>query len=261
MGTLPAGRRTATQAAFVLGVLGGWYLWSARHAGQELAMPGPVEAAGAFVAYLRSGDLPRMAGITLEAIAVGLGIAIALALVVTSLALFFRRVAWVVELLTTVLHPMPSVAMLPLVVLWIGIGFPGVVALIVNSSLWPLLLNAYVGFRAVHRTYLEVGRNLGLGRVRLVGAVMIPAALPYLLAGLKTAWARSWQTVIAAEIVFGTVTGAEGLGWFIFEALQFVDVSRILAGIAVIVVIGLVMERVVFETLERRTVLRWGMSR
>ncbi len=261
MQTLSPGKRTLVQGAFALLILAAWHVWSIQHLGEQFAMPPPLEVARAFFQYVVSGELVRKAVLTMEAIAVGLAIGIVLALILTSLALLFRQVASVVELLTTMLHPMPSVAMLPLVILWIGIGFPGVVALIINSCLWPLLLNAYMGFRAVHRTYLEVGRNVGLRGVRLIVSVMVPSAFPYLMAGLKTAWARSWQTVIAAEMVFGTVTGAEGLGWFIFEALEFVDFARIIGGIVVIVIIGLFMERVVFEWLERQTILKWGMSR
>lgn len=261
METLSRGKRTLVQGAFVLLVLVVWHVWSARRLGDQFAMPPPSVVAGSLLQYLASGELLRKALMTMEAIAVGLGASIVLALLFTSLALFSRRFASVVELVTTILHPMPSVAMLPLVILWVGIGFPGVVALTINSSLWPMLINSYMGFRAVHRTYLEVGRNIGLRGLRLVGSVMVPSALPYLVAGLKTAWARSWQTVIAAEMVFGTVTGAEGLGWFIFEALEFVDFARIMAGIAIIVIIGILMERVVFESLERQTILKWGMSR
>lgn len=261
MQTLSPGKRTLVQGVFALLTVAAWHVWSIQHAGEQFAMPPPGQVGRAFLEYLVSGELLRKAFLTMEAVAVGLGIGIGLALIFTSLALFSRRMASVVELLTTMLHPMPSVAMLPLVILWIGIGFPGVVALIVNSCLWPMLLNSYMGFRAVHRTYLEVGRNVGLRGVRLIVSVMVPSALPYLLAGLKTAWARSWQTVIAAEMVFGTVTGAEGLGWFIFEAMEFVDFARIIAGIVVIVIIGLLMERVVFEWLERQTILKWGMSR
>jgi len=159
------------------------------------------------------------------------------------------------------MHPMPSVAMIPLVIVWIGIGFSGVVALTINSCLWPILLNSYTGFRAVHVTYMEVGRNVGLRKFKLILHVMIPSALPYLLAGLKVAWARSWRTVVAAEMVFGTTSASEGIGWFIFEALQYVNFSQILSGVLVIILFGIVMERGVFETIEKKTVIRWGMSK
>lgn len=261
MQELTAGKRTLVQAGAVLLVLLTWTIWSLQTAGAPTFMPPPWEVGVAIAKYLASGELVHNAGITLTAIAAGLALSVLIAAVLSLLAFYSTRAGYCVEALVTLLHPMPSVAMIPLVILWVGIGFPGLVALMVNSCLWPLLLNGMTGFRAVHRTYLEVARNIGMRRIHMIAAVMIPSALPFLMAGFKTAWARSWRTAVAAEMVFGTTTGAEGLGWFIFEALQYVDYSRILAGLFVIIVIGIAVERLVFETIERQTIIRWGMAR
>ena len=258
---LTAWRRTLVQGVFCLLVLLVWSLWSLQHQGETTFMPPPWDVVHHTLQYVLSGELPYKAWMTLTAIGTGLLLSIVLAALLAGLALYSTRAGYALEALVTLLHPMPSVAVIPLVILWIGIGFQGIVTLTVNSCLWPLLLNALTGFRAVHRTYMEVGQNIGMRRIHLIVAVMIPSALPYLLAGFKTAWARSWRTAVAAEMVFGATTGAEGLGWFIFEALQFVDFSRILAGIFVIIIIGLLVERLGFETVERYTIVRWGMAR
>jgi NitT/TauT family transport system permease protein len=227
----------------------------------EMTMPPPLEVGRVFLNFLLSGELVIKLYFTVLAIVVGLLASIVIAMIMTTSALLFTRAAYIVEVLTTIMHPMPSVAMIPLVIVWIGIGFSGVVALTINSCLWPILLNSYTGFRAVHVTYMEVGRNVGLRKFSLILSVMIPSALPYLLAGLKVAWARSWRTVVAAEMVFGTTSASEGIGWFIFEALQYVNFSQILSGVFVIILFGILMERGVFETIEKRTVIRWGMSK
>ncbi|MFQ5840607.1 MAG: ABC transporter permease [Candidatus Methylomirabilales bacterium] len=256
-----AGKRTLIQGIFALFVLTLWAIWSTRYRGDATFMPPPWEVGVAIVRYLGSGELLYKARITLTAIGAGLLLSIALAAVMSLLALYSSRTGYALEALVTLLHPMPSVAVIPLVILWIGIGFQGIVVLTLNSCLWPLLLNTMTGFRAVHQTYMEVGRNIGMRQIHMIVAVMIPSALPYILTGLKTAWARSWRTAVAAEMVFGATTGAEGLGWFIFEALQFVDFSRILAGLFIIIIIGLAVERLAFETVERWTIIRWGMAR
>jgi NitT/TauT family transport system permease protein len=214
-----------------------------------------------FLNFILTGELLYKLYYTVLAILVGLVVSIIIAILMTSSALLYTRAAYVVEVLTTIFHPMPSVAMIPLVIVWVGIGFEGVVALTINSCLWPILLNAYTGFRAVHKTYMEVGRNVGLRKFKLILHVMIPSALPYLLAGLKVGWARSWRTVVAAEMVFGTTSASEGIGWFIFEALQYVNFSQILSGVFVIILFGIFMERGVFETIEKKTIIRWGMSK
>jgi len=221
-------RKTVYQAIFVLIVLGIWAFF-VREQVTEMTMPPPWELGKVFFNFIISGELLIKLYHTVLAIIVGLFASILIAIVMTSAALLFTRAAYVVEVLTTIMHPMPSVAMIPLVIVWIGIGFPGVVALTINSCLWPILLNSYTGFRAVHVTYMEVGRNVGLRKFKLILHVMIPSALPYLLAGLKVAWARSWRTVVAAEMVFGTTSESEGIGWFIFEALQYVNFSQILS--------------------------------
>ncbi|MFH1241854.1 MAG: ABC transporter permease subunit [Pseudomonadota bacterium] len=253
-------RKTICQAIFLLVVVGVW-AYFVRHQASEMTMPPPWTVGKMFFEFLVSGELLYKLYYTVLAILVGLAASIIIAIVMTTAALLFTRTAYIVEVLTSIMHPMPSVAMIPLVIVWIGIGFPGVVALTINSCLWPILLNSYTGFRAVHVTYMEVGRNVGLRKFRLIGSVMIPSALPYLLAGLKVAWARSWRTVVAAEMVFGTTTASEGIGWFIFEALQYVNFSQILSGIFVIIIFGIVMERGVFETIEKKTVIKWGMSK
>lgn len=253
-------RRTAYQAIFVLIVLGIWAFFI-REQATEMTMPPPWEVGRVFFNFIVSGELLFKLYHTVLAIVIGLVASILIAMVMTSAALLFTRAAYVVEVLTTIMHPMPSVAMIPLVIVWVGIGFSGVVALTINSCLWPILLNSYTGFRAVHVTYMEVGRNVGLRKFKLILHVMIPSALPYLLAGLKVAWARSWRTVVAAEMVFGTTSASEGIGWFIFEALQYVNFSQILSGVLVIILFGIVMERGVFETIEKKTVIRWGMSK
>lgn len=252
-------RRTIYQVSFFLLVIGIWAFF-VRHQVTEMAMPPPWVVGKDLLNFILTGEILSKLYYTVIAILVGLAASIVIATVMTTAALIYKRAAYMVEVLTSIMHPMPSVAMIPLVIVWIGIGFEGVVALTINSCLWPILLNSYTGFRAVHITYMEVGRNVGLRRFTLIGSVMIPSALPYLLAGLKVAWARSWRTVVAAEMVFGTTAASEGIGWFIFEALQYVNFSQILSGIFVIIIFGIVMERGVFETIEKKTVIRWGMS-
>jgi NitT/TauT family transport system permease protein len=105
-----------------------------------------------------------------------------------------------------------------------------------------------------------VGRNYGLGGFRFVVDILIPAAFPSILAGLKIGWAFAWRTLIAAELVFGVSSGQGGLGWFIFESKNQLDIPEVFACLLTIIMIGLVVENVVFRTIENRTVRRWGMQ-
>jgi NitT/TauT family transport system permease protein len=88
----------------------------------------------------------------------------------------------------------------------------------------------------------------------------VPAAFPSILTGLKVGWAFAWRTLIAAELVFGVSSGQGGLGWFIFQNKNILDIPAVFAGLFTVIIIGLVVENLIFRNLERRTVKRWGMQ-
>ena len=113
----------------------------------------------------------------------------------------------------------------------------------------------------VSKTLKMVGRNYGLRGLRYVGAILIPAAFPSILTGLKIGWAFAWRTLIAAELVFGASSGRGGLGWYIFQNRNELHTDNVFAGLALVVLIGLAVETLVFATLERVTVRRWGQQR
>jgi NitT/TauT family transport system permease protein len=116
------------------------------------------------------------------------------------------------------------------------------------------------GFLGVSETLRMAGRNYGLKGMRFVLFILIPAALPSILAGLKIGWAFAWRTLIAAELVFGATSGKGGLGWYIFQNRNELYTDKVFAGLAVVILIGLLVENLVFDTLERVTVKRWGCS-
>ena len=133
--------------------------------------------------------------------------------------------------------------------------------MIIHSVLWAVALNTHTGFLSVPETQRMAGMNYGLRGVRYVTLILIPAALPSILAGLKIGWAFAWRTLIAAELVFGVSSSSGGLGWFIFENRNMLETANVFAGLTTVIVIGLLVESVVFRSVELRTVRRWGMQR
>jgi NitT/TauT family transport system permease protein len=117
------------------------------------------------------------------------------------------------------------------------------------------------GFLAVSETQRMVGQNYGLRGVSYVMQILIPAAFPSILAGLKIGWAFAWRTLIAAELVFGVSSRSGGLGWFIYENRNQLETAYVFAGLTTVIVIGLLVESVVFRTVETHTVRKWGMQR
>ena len=190
----------------------------------------------------------------------GYSAGIALAALLTACAVSTRIGTDLLETLSSMFNPLPAIALLPLALLWFGLGNPSLMFVMVHSVLWPVALNTHSGFRAVSNTLRMVGQNCGLSGAGYIFKILIPAAFPSILTGLKIGWAFAWRTLIAAELVFGVSSGQGGLGWFIYENKNQLEVPSVFAGLFCVILIGLAVENLVFRNIELRTVRRWGMQ-
>jgi NitT/TauT family transport system permease protein len=238
-------------------------LWEAmaRWTDNDLLLPGFLQTAKALVEGTLSGELPRYIGVSLWVLLQGYLAGVAGAFLLTTLAISTRTGRDLLETLTAMFNPLPAIALLPVALLWFGLGKGSLVFVLMHSVMWPLALNTYAGFRSVPETLRMAGRNYGLGKVRMVTDILVPAALPAILSGLKIGWAFAWRTLIAAELVFGTTSGKGGLGWYIFQSRNELFTDKVFAGLGAVILIGLLFENVVFQQVERLTVRRWGMQR
>lgn len=249
-------RRAAILAALALA----WELL-ARWTDNDLLLPTFAATARAFVDGFVSGELLEKAGISLSLLLQGYVLGIAAAFALTALAASTRLGRDLLSTLTAMFNPLPAIALLPLALLWFGLGSQSLLFVLVHAVLWPLALATHAGFQNVPEVLRMAGRNYGLKGLRLVVHILIPSALPAILSGLRIAWAFAWRTLIAAELVFGATSGQGGLGWYIFQNRNELYTDRVFAGLACVIVIGLVIENLVFATLERVTVRRWGVQR
>jgi len=237
-------------------------LWEgyARWVNNPLVLPTFWATLESFVGKILSGELLVKAGVSLHVLLKGYAIGLVLALVLSVLAMTTRLGQDLLEVLTAMLNPLPAIALLPLALVWFGLGDPSIVFVLVHSVMWPVALNTHAGFQAVSNTLRMVGRNVGLTGPAYVLRILVPAAFPSILSGLKVGWAFAWRTLIAAELVFGTTSSSGGLGWFIYENKNVLDIPAVFAGLFTVIVIGLVVEGLIFRTLERATVRKWGMQ-
>jgi NitT/TauT family transport system permease protein len=249
-------RRLAILA--VLGLI--WELY-ARWIDNPLILPTLTATATTFLGDLASGVLIDRIATSLRSLLLGYFAGLFLATLLTTVAVSTRIGSDVLSTLTAMFNPVPAIALLPLALIWFGLGTPSLVFVIVHSVLWAVALNTLTGFRSVPETLRMSGRNYGLHGMRYVALILIPAAFPSILAGLKIGWAFAWRTLIAAELVFGVSSRSGGLGWYIFEARSELETSRVFAGLLAVILIGLTVEAVIFRFIEQRTVLRWGMQR
>ena len=166
----------------------------------------------------------------------------------------------VLETLTAMFNPLPSIALLPLAMIWFGLGEGSIVFVLIHAVLWAVALNTHGGFRSVSSTWRMVGQNYGLSPLSYVLRILIPGAFPSILTGMKIGWAFAWRTLIAAELVFGASSGQGGLGWYIFQHKNMLDIPNVFAGLLTVILFGLLVENLIFKVVEKRTVVRWGMQ-
>lgn len=245
----------------ILLLLAGLWELLARWQDNDLLLPTFTATAQALFEGLLSGELLQRTQLSLAVLLKGYLAGMALALGLTTLAVSTQFGRDLLATLTAMFNPLPAIALLPLALLWFGLGQGSLVFVLIHSVLWPLALNTYAGFQAVPETLRMAGRNYGLTGIRYVLQILIPAALPAILSGLKIGWAFAWRTLIAAELVFGATSGKGGLGWYIFQNRNELYTDKVFAGLALVIVIGLLVESLVFSTLERVTVRRWGVQR
>ncbi|KPA99382.1 ABC transporter permease [Pseudomonas asplenii] len=246
-----------TLVLVVLAVL--WEVY-ARYLDNSLMFPTFSETVVAMTRDLLSGVLPQAVVSSLKVLLMSYALAIGLAAILTSLAVSTRLGTDVLATLTAMFNPLPAIAILPLAMLWFGLGIQSLMLVIVHSVLWAVSLNTYSGFQAVSQTQRMAGRNYGLRGLNLVLRILIPAAVPSILAGLKIGWAFAWRTLIAAELVFGVSGNSGGLGWYVFQHRNALETPNVFAGLLMVILIGLVVEGLVFRSIEMLTVRRWGMQ-
>jgi NitT/TauT family transport system permease protein len=244
----------------ILIVLGlAWELY-ARWLNNPLLVPTLSETVRALVSDIVDGTIPARALSSVQVLLIGYATGTALAGLLTVFAISTRIGTDFLETVTAMFNPLPAIALLPLALIWFGLGIGSLVFVLVHSVMWAVALNMLAGFRGVSTTARMVGRNYNLNGLRFVAKILIPAAFPSILAGLKIGWAFAWRTLIAAELVFGVSSGQGGLGWYIFESKNQLDIPNVFAGLLTIILIGLAIENVVFRLIETRTVQRWGMQ-
>ncbi len=236
-----------------------WELY-ARWLGNPLVFPTFSATVAALVRGIASGELPGAAMYTISLLLKGYAAGLALAALLTAFASVSRLGADLLETLTAMFNPLPSIALLPLALIWFGLGDGAVIFVLIHAVLWAVALNTFAGFKSLSGTLRMVGRNYGLSPLGYIGRILIPGAFPSILTGLKIGWAFAWRTLIAAELVFGVSSGSGGLGWYVFEKKNQLLIPEVFAGLLTVILFGLLVENLIFRAIERRTVERWGMQ-
>ena len=251
--------RSLVRAAITLAVAAAVYEAMARSGIFPRALlPTLPKVAETLVETISDGSMIRHAGATLYRMLLGFGIAIVVGLPLGILMGRYRPVENFFLPLASALMPIPSLAWVPVFILWFGLGNTVSVLIVFYAAMFPMLLNAWSGVRSVNQLWLRAAGAMGANENALFWKVIIPGASPFIITGMRQAFLRSWIAVVGAEMI---AASDWGLGWVIYDAKEFLNADVMLASLAVIGALGFLFERVVFGGLERATVQRWGMVR
>ena len=249
--------RSALRNAFPFIVVGGLWEAVARLGYFPPRLFPPLEAVAAtFVRLTANGTLPHHALDTLVRLAAGFALA---AIVGVAIGIMMGRSRRAEDYMLPVISigaPIPGLAYAPLFLLWFGLGNVSSVLLVAFVSAFPIIYNSWTGVKAVRDIWVRSAQAMGADDRRLFRHVILPGALPYILTGLRLGLAQAWRILVGVEMLAAVPWG---LGWLIFGAREFLNTDVMLAGIAVIAIIGIALEKLVFQPLEQFTVVRWGM--
>jgi len=209
-----------------------------------------------FVRLTISGILPHHAIDTLIRLLSGFILAAVVGVTIGVLMGRSRRAEDLCLPLVSICAPIPGLAYAPLFLLWFGLGNVSAVLLVAFVSAFPILFNSWTGVKAVKEIWLRSAQSMGADDRRMFSHVILPGALPYILTGLRLGLAQAWRILVAVEMLAAVPWG---LGWLIFGAREFLNTDVMMAGIVVIALIGLGLEKFVFQKIEDYTVVRWGM--
>lgn len=255
------------QVVFVIAVLIIWEIVARAHLfgpQSEVVFP-TLEAIGqAFIDNFVKGyagtSLWVYIGNSMMLLLEGFAIGLVGAVLFSSLSMLSKTFYAIYNMVVTICDLLPGIALLPVVIVIVGIRPEVIVFLVVHAVIWPMSRNLLDGFQAVPRIYTEAGRNIGLSGFKLLLNVHLPSAMSYIVSGIKVGWARAWRGLISAEMIFG-IASCPGIGLFINQMRTNLNNAEMYATLIVIIIIGLIVQYGVLAPIEKNTVVKWGMSK
>jgi len=218
--------------------------------------PSPADVIENLVFTAADGSLFFGIGTSLWRLIVGLSIAIAGGMI---LGIFMARIKTVNQTIGSLvlgLQSIPSVAWVPLALLWFGFTDAGIIFVTIIGAMFAVTINTYTGVKNIDPNYIDAARNMGAKGSQLITSILIPAAFPYMISGFKQGWAFAWRGVIGAELLFSFL----GLGFLLNVGRQLGDVSQVISIMLVIMAIGILIDGFVFKKIENKVMFRWGLG-
>jgi NitT/TauT family transport system permease protein len=249
-------KRTIRQLAFYLWLVAVWQILSELKLWPPYLFPTPQSVWESLRVGFSDQTFLTGLSVSMKRIAIGYGLSVLFGISLGFLIAASEFLQHTLGGLVLSLQSLPSLCWLPLAVLWFGLTEKAILFVVLMGSVLAVTINTEIGVKHVPKIYLMAGRNLGANGIRLFRYVLLPASLPHLLAGLKQGWAFAWRSLISGEMIFVSL----GLGHLLMMGRDLNDMSQVLAVMALIMAVGQLVDRLVFEQLEKRVRRTWGVA-
>ena len=223
----------------------------------KVSMPSPVMVAESFASLLQNLTLIISIAMTMYRLVVGFATSIIIGVTIGLAMVKFPGFGKTMNSFAVGLQSFPSVAWVPFAILLIGLNDFGILFVVIMSSVFSVMMSTYSGISNISPIYIRAARNMGAKSFPLFLYVMIPAATPSLLIGIKQAWSFAWHALIGAEIL---IAASVGLGHILLVGREFQLMDQIIASMITIFAIGLLFDRVMFSKLEDKVRDKWGLN-
>jgi NitT/TauT family transport system permease protein len=247
----------ANVALFLAVFVGLWQLVTVLELWPKTLLPSPAQVAISISELIANNSLAIGIATTLWRLAAGFAISIALGGTVGLAMVKFQGFGKTMSSFAVGLLTFPSIAWVPFSILLIGFNDFGILFVVIMASVFSVMISTYSAVRNVPPIYIRASRNMGAHGFALLRHVMIPAATPSLIMGIRQAWSFAWHALIGAEML---ITTLYGLGHVLAIGREFNDMSQIIAVMITIFVIGLLFDRIIFLRLEEKVRSRWGLN-
>lgn len=230
-----------------------WEILSKKGIINQSIMPAPTRIIRTLKVMLSDGELTTHLGVSAFRVVQGFGIGAVLGIIIGILMGLSQRIDGALKTMVGILRPIPIIAWVPLLILWMGIDEASKVTVIAIGSFWPILLNTIHGIKSVDEKYLEVAKILEKSKVETLIKIVFPAALPSIFTGIRLGIGTAWMSVVGAEMI----AAATGIGYLIMYARELSQPDVMLVGVFSIGIIGLLIDFLVMQI--QNKLLRWSV--
>lgn len=223
---------------------------------KSYSFPSPTSVASSFINLIKDNTLLGAILYSLRRLIIGYAASILIGLGLGFMIYRFKFVGEAVRPLILGLQSLPSICWVPFALLWFGLGEASIIFIVAMGSTFAVALSLADAVTNVTPIYVKAAKTMGVGKKDLFYKIMIPAGLPSIFSGLKQGWAFAWRALISGEMI----ASREGLGYTLMVGRDFQDIGQVAAVMISIIIIGLLLDKVLFKRAESELRIKWGLE-